>query len=87
MRAHWGIENQLHRVLDVTFREDDSRVRSNHAPANLNTCRQFALNLLRREVSRASAYAPRSTITAAPRSSSDSDYHSGALPDILILDI
>ena len=54
VRAHWGIENQLHWVLDVTFREDDSRVRRDHAPANLNTCRQFALNLLRREPSRAS---------------------------------
>jgi len=54
VRAHWGIENQLHWVLDVTFREDDSRVRTNHAPANLNTCRQFALNLLRREPSPAS---------------------------------
>jgi predicted transposase YbfD/YdcC len=54
VRAHWGIENQLHWVLDVTFREDDSRVRNHYAPANLNTCRQFALNLLRREPSRAS---------------------------------
>jgi predicted transposase YbfD/YdcC len=47
--AHWGIENQLHWVLDVTFREADSRVRRDHAPANLNTLRQVALNLLRRE--------------------------------------
>lgn len=54
VRAHWGIENQLHWVLDVILREDDSRVRRDHAPANLNTCRQFALNLLRRESSRAS---------------------------------
>ena len=48
VRAHWGIENQLHWVLDVTFREDDSRVRRGHAPANFNTLRQFALNLLKR---------------------------------------
>jgi predicted transposase YbfD/YdcC len=54
VRAHWGIENQLHWALDVTFREDDSRVRRDHTPANLNTCRQFALNHLRRESSRAS---------------------------------
>lgn len=47
-RAHWGIENQLHWVLDVTFREDDSRIRRDHAPANFNTLRQLALNLLRR---------------------------------------
>ena len=47
-RAHWGIENPLHWVLDVTFREDDSRIRRGHAPANFNTLRQFALNLLKR---------------------------------------
>jgi predicted transposase YbfD/YdcC len=39
VRAHWGIENQLHWVLDVTFREDDSRIRRNNAPANFNTLR------------------------------------------------
>ena len=48
VRAHWGIENQLHWVLDVTFREDDSRVRRDYAPANLATLRQFSLCLLRR---------------------------------------
>lgn len=51
VRAHWGVENRLHWVLDVTFREDDSRIRRDHAPANFNTLRQFALNLLRRESS------------------------------------
>lgn len=51
VRAHWGVENRLHWVLDVTFREDESRIRRNHAPANFNTLRQFALNLLRREPS------------------------------------
>ncbi len=48
VRAHWGIENRLHWVLDVTFREDDSRIRRDHAPANFNTLRQFARNLLER---------------------------------------
>jgi len=48
VRAHWGVENQLHWVLDVTFREDDSRIRRGNAPANFNTLRQFALNLLKR---------------------------------------
>jgi predicted transposase YbfD/YdcC len=48
VRAHWGVENQLHWVLDVTFREDDSRIRRGHAPANFNTLRQFAINLLKR---------------------------------------
>jgi len=47
-RAHWGIENGLHWRLDVTFREDESRIRCANAPANFNTLRQFALNLLKR---------------------------------------
>jgi predicted transposase YbfD/YdcC len=54
VRSHWSIENQLHWVLDVTFREDDSRIRRNHAPANFNTLRQFALNLLKRHPDRRS---------------------------------
>jgi predicted transposase YbfD/YdcC len=49
VRAHWGIENCLHWVLDVTFREDGSRIRREHAPANFNTLRQFARNLLQRQ--------------------------------------
>lgn len=48
-RAHWGIENQLHWVLDVAFREDDSRVRQGHADQNLAILRHTALNLLKRE--------------------------------------
>ncbi len=54
VRAHWGVEYRLHWVLDVTFREDESRIRRDHAPANFNTLRQFALNLLRHEVSKVS---------------------------------
>lgn len=49
MRAHWGIENSLHWVLDVQFREDDCRVRKDNAPANLATIRHIALNLLKQE--------------------------------------
>jgi predicted transposase YbfD/YdcC len=49
IRSHWGIENRLHWVLDVTFREDHSRVRDGHAPENLAILRHFALNLLRRD--------------------------------------
>ncbi|BCM88186.1 hypothetical protein IAD21_01783 [Abditibacteriota bacterium] len=47
IRAHWGIENSLHWVLDVAFDEDDCRVRRDHAAHNLATLRKIALNLLR----------------------------------------
>jgi predicted transposase YbfD/YdcC len=35
VRSHWGVENSLHWVLDVTFAEDNSRIRKDHAPQNL----------------------------------------------------
>ena len=47
---HWCVENQLHWTLDVIFREDESRIRRDHAPANFNTLGQFSLNLLKRSV-------------------------------------
>ena len=47
IRSHRGIENRLHWVLDVAFREDLCRVRDGHAPENLAILRHFALNLLR----------------------------------------
>ena len=46
IRQHWGVENSLHWVLDVTFNEDVCRVRSLHAPHNLALVRRFALNIL-----------------------------------------
>lgn len=49
VRSHWNIENGLHWVLDVAFREDESRVRKDHAAENLATMRHIALNLLKRE--------------------------------------
>jgi predicted transposase YbfD/YdcC len=50
-RAHWGIENKVHWVLDVAFREDDCRVRKGNAAQNLAMLRHIALNLLRQEKS------------------------------------
>jgi predicted transposase YbfD/YdcC len=47
-RGHWGIENSLHWVLDVTMNEDMSRVRKDHAPENLATLRRIAVNMLKK---------------------------------------
>ena len=53
-RAHWGIENQLHWVLDVVFDEDRARNRKDHGPENLAILRKLALNTLRSHPSTAS---------------------------------
>jgi len=45
VRAHWGIENGLHWVLDVTMNEDGLRNRKDHGPENLALLRRLALNL------------------------------------------
>lgn len=49
---HWEIENKVHWVRDVTFGEDDSRVRKGEAAANFAILRQIAMNLLRKEPSK-----------------------------------
>jgi predicted transposase YbfD/YdcC len=53
-RSHWGIENQLHWVLDVHFAEDANRSRCDHAPENLAIMRRLALNILRTHPDRTS---------------------------------
>ena len=47
IRGHWAIENRLHWVLDVTFADDQSRLRKGHGARNMATVRHFALNLVR----------------------------------------
>ena len=47
VRAHWGIENKHHWVLDVTFKEDQSRLRKGHGAVNMAIVRHFAINLVR----------------------------------------
>jgi len=49
VRSHWGIENSLHYVLDVTLREDECRIRKGDAPENFAVLRHIARNLLQRE--------------------------------------
>ena len=48
VRGHWAIENSLHWILDMIFRDDECRVSTNHAPANFTTIKHMALNLIRR---------------------------------------
>ena len=49
VRGHWGVENKVHWIMDVCFREDQSRARAGYAAENLATLRRLALNLLRRD--------------------------------------
>jgi predicted transposase YbfD/YdcC len=51
VRGHWGIENNLHWQLDVTFGEDDLRIRRGHGPANMSILMRTALSLLKQETS------------------------------------
>jgi predicted transposase YbfD/YdcC len=51
-RAHWGVENNLHWTIDMAFREDESRIRSGNAPANMAVLRHIALNFIRGDKTR-----------------------------------
>ncbi len=48
VRSHWAVENSLHWVMDMLFRDDECRIRTEHAPANFTTVKHIALNLTRR---------------------------------------
>jgi predicted transposase YbfD/YdcC len=48
IRSHWAIENSLHWVMDMVFRDDECRVRTEHAPANFTTIKHMAHNLIRK---------------------------------------
>jgi predicted transposase YbfD/YdcC len=48
IRGHWAIENSLHWVMDMLFRDDECRVRKDHAPANFTTLKHMAYNLIRK---------------------------------------
>ena len=47
IRSHWGVENGLHWVMDMVFRDDECRIRTKNAPANFATVKHMASNLLR----------------------------------------
>ncbi len=52
VRDHWAVENSLHWVTDMVFRDDECRLRTDHAPANFTTLKHIALNLIRRAKSK-----------------------------------
>jgi len=49
VRSHWGVENSLHWVLDMTFKEDDSRIRRGVAAENMTVMKHLAINLLKKD--------------------------------------
>jgi len=61
VRGHWAIENSLHWVMDMVFRDDECRLRTNHAPANFCTIKHMAQNLIRLAPGKASLRLKRKT--------------------------
>jgi predicted transposase YbfD/YdcC len=61
-RAHWGVENRLHWVLDVVFHDDLMRLRTENGPANMATIRHAALNLIKEIPDKASLKIRRKTV-------------------------
>lgn len=51
-RSHWGVENQLHWRLDVTFNEDQNRLRTGHSAQNMSRLRRLGLNMLKRDTTK-----------------------------------
>lgn len=69
IRVHWSIENSLHWVLDVTFKEDTSRIRTAHAPLNMALLKRLAISVLNQETSK-----KRSIRQKAKRAAMSPDY-------------
>lgn len=74
-RGHWGVENQLHWVLDVVFREDECRIRKGHAARNFSALRKFALSLLRQDT----RYPKRSLHSRRQTADRNADYRAALL--------
>jgi predicted transposase YbfD/YdcC len=49
VRGHWAVENKLHWQLDVSFREDERRIRKDHGPENYSRLCRISLNLLKQD--------------------------------------
>ena len=73
VRDHWAVENGLHWVMDMTFRDDECRIRTEHAPENFVTLKHMAANLARRKKGKDSSALPSKpppgTTTISPNSS------------------
>ena len=84
IRSHWEVENKVHWVLDVTFREDDCRIRGDDGAQNIGLVRRMCLNLTRMHPKRTpwrESSRPRGgTMSSAPNSSSATPHESMRLP-------